>query len=1115
MISDHLQRKKALETTKSYIMQAPAGSGKTEILIQRFLALLATVTRPEEILALTFTRKAAAEMRARVLNALSIKADTITSTHQETTFALAQKVITRSNKLNWDLSLNPARLQISTIDSFATGLVNQMPILSQLGSKSTILDNPYKEYQQATQNTIKFLESDTKWSDALFNLTSYFDNQFIVMEELFVNMLGKREQWLPYIGETNKSAEIKRNFDQCLQEINLSYTKNIYNLLSSSDKNELVELGKFASQFLKTDHNINLTELEDTPTIQQNNILVWKFYSSMILTKNITVRKKITIKEGFPSQATANNSAEQQLFKVMKERMLNFLTKIADNEQMLAILKDIALSPPNIFAENQWQITENIFHVLRLLVANLMIIFKERNAIDFCELNLRSMNTLEVDGIPTDLSLLLDYKIKHILIDEFQDTSNHHFRLIKKLTAEWQPNEDKTIFIVGDPMQSIYRFREAEVGLFLQVKDQGINNIKLSSLILESNFRSNHPIVNFCNTVFSASFPSTNNISKGAIAFKPSKATQNISADSNVSIHLCSSEQHEAQLTINLIKKNIKKYPDKKIAVLARTRKNLKILIDQLQQTNIKFIAHEIDNIYDKSITHDLLAITRAIYDITDKLAWLALLRAPWCGLELSDLLKISKQARSSNIYQVITGELANISEFGANRLKKLRPAFIYMTERSGRTSLSKLVAEVWQMLGGPNTLRSSKDLQWVKQYLDLLENNQQNNTIFNLYDFEYQLINTRVTPDSKVEPNVELMTIHKSKGLEYDMVFLLGITNIIPNPQRNILEWSELQFTNRTSLLLAPIKGIGHDQNPIYEHLYRASKEKDDYEKIRLMYVAATRTKFKLMILINIKENIDINDYKVSKASFIYPFWNSFMANATVINNLQNNNIETEYISEVLYRVKNIKEISEQHTLNPLEQSNKNLAQYDIANQITNTNIGTITHDILRTIVKYDLLEHLKFNKLISRDNLAKRLIKSGVPKYALLKSTNTIINSIKNTATDLKGKWILNPHHQNSECELPITSIFNKKILNIIIDRTFIENNIRWIIDYKISCNEQALLPNLLDIKKQYGKQLNTYAKIISLQEDRPIMLGVYMPIQQAWFEWEYNMADYPLTA
>ena len=132
MISDSIQRAKALDSTKSFIVQAPAGSGKTEILTQRFLSLLACTQKPEEVLALTFTRKAACEMRSRIIDALIMTKESIESSHQQKTFDLAKKVITRNNALNWNLLSNPSRLRILTIDALAANLLKQLSSISSL-----------------------------------------------------------------------------------------------------------------------------------------------------------------------------------------------------------------------------------------------------------------------------------------------------------------------------------------------------------------------------------------------------------------------------------------------------------------------------------------------------------------------------------------------------------------------------------------------------------------------------------------------------------------------------------------------------------------------------------------------------------------------------------------------------------------------------------------------------------------------------------------------------------------------------------------------------------------------------------------------------------------------
>src|ERR671914_544885 len=103
MSSDAAARTAALDPTRSFIVQAPAGSGKTELLIQRYLALLATVQQPEQVVAITFTRKAAAEMRRRVLRALRAAADDAPTTqpHERTAFELARAVVARDRKFEW------------------------------------------------------------------------------------------------------------------------------------------------------------------------------------------------------------------------------------------------------------------------------------------------------------------------------------------------------------------------------------------------------------------------------------------------------------------------------------------------------------------------------------------------------------------------------------------------------------------------------------------------------------------------------------------------------------------------------------------------------------------------------------------------------------------------------------------------------------------------------------------------------------------------------------------------------------------------------------------------------------------------------------------------------
>ena len=142
-IADASVREAALDPARSFIVQAPAGSGKTGLLIQRYLRLLATVARPEEILAITFTRKAAAEMRRRVLQALERARDPAAPErpNDRLTWQLAREALDHDAAEGWGLLRNAARLRIQTIDALSASLGRQMPVVSGLGGTPAIVED--------------------------------------------------------------------------------------------------------------------------------------------------------------------------------------------------------------------------------------------------------------------------------------------------------------------------------------------------------------------------------------------------------------------------------------------------------------------------------------------------------------------------------------------------------------------------------------------------------------------------------------------------------------------------------------------------------------------------------------------------------------------------------------------------------------------------------------------------------------------------------------------------------------------------------------------------------------------------------------------------------------
>ena len=186
--TDEVARERSIDPTRSILLRAPAGSGKTTVLTQRLLKLLARVDAPEEILAITFTRKAAAEMRERVLKALAGEIDP-KNPQAEHIRSLAQAVRARDAERNWGLADNPGRLRIQTIDSFNFWLASQLPIASQAGGALAVAERPDDLYRRAARGVLIAGESDPALSA---DIELLFERELVPVEAQSRLLLGAR-----------------------------------------------------------------------------------------------------------------------------------------------------------------------------------------------------------------------------------------------------------------------------------------------------------------------------------------------------------------------------------------------------------------------------------------------------------------------------------------------------------------------------------------------------------------------------------------------------------------------------------------------------------------------------------------------------------------------------------------------------------------------------------------------------------------------------------------------------------------------------------------------------------------------------------------------------------
>jgi len=1084
-INDLYHRQRALDPHHSFIVQAPAGSGKTELLTQRFLTLLSSVNFPEEILAITFTKKSSAEMRDRIITALTeaTQDKPVDSTHKQLTRELALKALKQNQIQQWNLIENPNRLRIQTIDSFNAWLARQLPTLSRFGSSPDIADDPILLYREAIQEFLLHLEENTDWSNAIEQLLLHRDNDLNKVEELLIQMLQKRDQWLPYITLDANDPRLRQALENNLATIVTDSLLALHTLFPKEERDEIVSLANIAADNLTEESPIFCCKnLNIFPSPNLQHRAIWLGLSKLLLTEKLEWRKRFDKNMGFPPKSP-------------KERIEKLIEKLYHQEALRQAFIELNYAPKEHYSEEQWAILSALYQVLKIVVAQLKLVFQQHGKIDYIENSEAALAALGSEDRPTDLALALDYKIQHILIDEFQDTSNNQFRLLEKLTAGWENGDGRTLFLVGDPMQSIYRFREAEVGLFIRARDHGIHHIHLEPLTLSVNFRSVPGIIGWVNIHFNRVLPSYDDIASGAISFSPSTAIKDPGTTPEVKLH-CLNDQTSAMIEIIQSKKE-----NESIALLVRSRTHLKQIIPALRKHNIPYRAIDIDPLTTRPLIQDLLALTKALLHPANRIAWLSILHAPWCGLRLNDLLVLSQHGKHETIVDRLYcfSTITELSDDAKHRLSRIFPILEQQMANKRRMSLRKWIESTWHSLGGPACLDDLSDLDDAITFFNLLEKLDKGADLTKLNYLDEAIEKLYAAPKGNVDTALQIMTLHNAKGLEFDTVILPHLESRAPYDSKQLLLWMERPNADADShLIIAPVHAIGDEQDFIYEYIKRQHRIKSDFEIGRLLYVAATRAKNKLHLLFSLESSPPSN-------SLLEKLWPAIKNNVSLPPVFDNPNHDT-----VTLPIKKLKRLTTEWE-NPVSMSlntvslHQKIPGFKLDNEHPKQ-IGILIHKILEYIARrgrawWESKEHSSHVGYVK-----KQLLQLGMLEEFIHSSSTIIIDAIQNTLNDPRGQWILHSH-LDAKTEFSVTTIIDQQPKELIIDRTFIdETGTRWIIDYKSSSPDAVALEEfLLDEHKKYEPQMqNYYLALRELDNNSPIRLGLYFPLMSAWYEW-----------
>ncbi len=1134
-VADHRARTQALDASHSFVVQAPAGSGKTELLMQRFLVLLAGAEVPEEIIAITFTRKAAGEMRARVLLALeSARCEQAPEdAHKHHTWQLARRALTRDTEQGWELLDNPARFRIQTIDALCASLSRQMPVLSRFGALPEIAENAQPLYLEAAGDTLADLESNEEWSDAVATLLQHMDNRLDRLQGLVAAMLASRDRWLRHIVGTNNPKLQREMLEAAMAHRITEVLGSLTKLFPAKRASSMAELACFAASNLPQ-HDASAisscTGLKDLPGPDLEDRDVWEGIAALLLTTKGDFRRTVTKNQGFPPKSSGSSPDDKAKLDTMKVTMQVLLKSLRGEEALREKLAHLQAMPPASYGEYDWEIVQALVQLLRMAAAHLEVVFSERGQVDFTALVQAATRALGEPEAPTDLALALDHRIQHLLVDEFQDTSFSQYELLVRLTAGWQPNDGRTLFVVGDPMQSIYRFREAEVGLFLTAVEHGIGQVPLQPLQLKVNFRSQQGIVDWINEHFPSVLPGYDDANEGAVSYAKSTPFHLADEGDAVTMHLSQGRDDvsEANNILSLVEQARVKQPQGTIAILVRARTHLVEITTHLKRAGLRFQAVEIERLNRCTVVQDLLALTRALSHPGDRIAWLAVLRAPCCGLTLADLHGLACGGGGRTIIDLLGDAkcIARLSEEGQVRIARILPILERALSERERSTLRSRIEGVWIALGGPACVHDRTDLEDAESFFRLLEKLGREEGTADLASLEKRVEQLFAAPDAQADESIQVMTMHKAKGLEFDTVIVPGLSRIPPSDDSQLLHWLEYRrVTGERELVLAPISACG-EESISAKYLKRNEIMKSRLEDGRLLYVAATRARRQLHLL----GSLVWDEYK---GAYNDPDPDSLMAHlyphvvpvegvpegpedAGPPTGPRPSTPASEAPGQVTGRLRLTAAWQLPQPPESIKAPNPPAPAVDPDDVIpfewageTAMAVGTVVHRLLQQIgtIGIERLEPADRDRL---EQTGYEMLKQmAVPEDRLDAAYINVRKALQSTLQDDRGQWILSGQHHDAGCELALSARMEGGVDHIVIDRTFIdEAGTRWIIDYKASTHTGGGLDEFLDQQQQrYCEQLERYANVMVRMGDHPVRLGLYFPLLKGWRQWDFT--------
>ncbi len=1089
---DTQARAEAGDPRESILLEAPAGAGKTAVLTQRFLRLLCTVEDPGEILAITFTRKAAAEMHARVTRALKGQLsgdDPGTAMLRE----LAAAALAHGAARGWRLADEPQALRIQTIDAFNYWLASQLPIAAKAGGTLEVTESAGAMYQAAARATLISAEAEPAFAQDIQLLFERFDNHWANLEAMLAQMLAERGHWLRYV--------LHQPAAQLCERVNASLGALV-----------AARLGR-AARLLPEALRVALERLPGTAPLDAaaGSLAGWKRLAFLSRTD-----------KGWRVQITARLLGAEFEDPALRARLKEAIARLKETAGAGELLAELDGLPTAALRPGDAQALAALSRVLARAAAQLQQQFAQAGRVDYTFIMGAAREALAEAGEPTALALRTGLSLRHVLVDEFQDTSLAQFQLLATLTASWEPGDGRTLFVVGDPMQSIYRFREAEVGLFLAARDAGIGEVSLKGLRLRRNFRATPALVSFTNELFAQVFPPGDDLRAGAVAYHSSIPGRAAPLDAQlddhpgaageaISLRLFPQDRAaEARAVATRIAAVRGADPAGRIAILVAAHAHATPIIQALGTRGIPCLGVDLVALRERVVVRDLVQLACALYDLADRNAWLALLRAPWCGAGLHTLSVLSGQRETLLVFEAMADarRLARVTPADLPRLARVRAVLAAAIARRGREPVTDWLEATWVQLGAPDAY-APDELEDARVFFSALAERAAALEWRGPADFPallQRLFSAGLAADANP---VQVMTIHRAKGLEFEHVFVPCLDRNPASGDRRLLRWIDLPNEAGTSdLIIAPAPAVGQEaEGELDLFLKAALRLREAHERTRLMYVAATRARTTLWLSGAPRVSSE-GELKPGPRSLLACLWPVLAGRfelpgageaADPVPQAQRAHLRRlrgDWTPVVIPAAPAIEQL-------PVGQIALEPPEFSWVGE-TQRQVGTIVHGWLARIAAGALPPTPQAIGDL-RAAVAGQLARHGVPERERADAAALILRALTDTVTDARGRWILSPTHRDAHAELALTGLSDGRLRTFVIDRTFIdEAGTRWVIDYKTSRHEGGGLEAFLDSEtERYRAQLAGYVALMRGLAPEPVRAGLYFPLLGAFRE------------